>query len=803
MARNINVEINGQFVQKNSKNAGVMGEGNVTSMHITFDASWTGYGKRIVWRDANGENAVSVVLFDPIVQEEQDHLTADTTIPREPLSVPGWCSFSIEGYKEEDGTHKVSFSVSDYLFVAESDSYNKPAEPTPSQTQQILEELVKMQETVFSASLVPKTVPKEYFIDGKLNLNSIVEQGHYALDVSWTVLNGPDNFAATGLIVERFRTGDTSSFIRQTALRITTGDANIFYIRYSNVSGSWSEWRKIVDVSAEESMIPKTVKSSLVVDNTLDLNLVVEQGHYILDTSWTLLNAPDGFIPTGLIVERFRTGTEAVFVRQTAVRITSDSKKYAIRISGADGNWQPWYIYEDTETIQSNSLIPKLISSNLIVRKTLNLNSVVEQGHYILDTSWTLLNAPDGFTPTGLIVERFRAGDSSAFVRQTALKVTTGSANIFYIRYSNARGEWSDWAELEQKQNVIYYNTYKTEQYSNTYTVTATPSITTDNLYFLAAPDDGHDVTAEIQAMLNTYGTCRLGPGTYNVSGIDMPPDTQISGVGNKTVLLLSDDVESGYAVKLRSRCRVSDMKIFGSTSSIAVSETVGTRHGVMWEGDANDDSSDIPLYGSVSNCYIGNFTGGGITCYNTGYATGACIMVSDCYIINCSAGINISYWSEFNRFTNITCRACWYGCINNGGNNIFTACNFSTNKLAMLFDNSTEQSPNNTHGSMVGCILNHADSNNGTAVKMLNCKNGYTFTGCQIWYGKIELDDSEGVVFADCIMRGDEYTINGGGSILFANCQLSKQPVFHISGNQLVKAVNCYLKSTGESVEV
>lgn len=149
MARTINVEINGQFVKKDSKNGGVMGEGNVTAMHITFDGSWTGYGKRIVWLDANGENPVSVVLFEPVTPEEgQDPLTADITIPAEPLAVPGWCSFSIEGYKEEDGVHKVSFSVSDHLFVAESDSYNKPAEPTPSQTQQILEGLGKVTQEV-------------------------------------------------------------------------------------------------------------------------------------------------------------------------------------------------------------------------------------------------------------------------------------------------------------------------------------------------------------------------------------------------------------------------------------------------------------------------------------------------------------------------------------------------------------------------------------------------------------------------------------------------------------------------------
>ena len=171
MARTINVEINGQFVRKDNKNAGVMGEGNVTTMSITFDETWRGYGKRIVWRDANGENPVSVVLFDVSASNdeasgESTPIVYTTTIPREPLEIPGWCSFSIEGYTEEDGVHKVAFSVSDSLMVAESDSYNKPAEPTPSQTQQILEAVGKAEEEIKGASSAAVAEAKSWAVGG-------------------------------------------------------------------------------------------------------------------------------------------------------------------------------------------------------------------------------------------------------------------------------------------------------------------------------------------------------------------------------------------------------------------------------------------------------------------------------------------------------------------------------------------------------------------------------------------------------------------------------------------------------------
>ena len=125
MTRQINVTVTGQFVKKDSKNAGVMGEGNVTALHLILDGSWAGYGKRVVWRDAAGENPVAVVLVPDAAAA--DSLDLETTIPAEALARPGWCSFTLEGYREEDGVHTVALTASDHLFVAETDSFHSPA----------------------------------------------------------------------------------------------------------------------------------------------------------------------------------------------------------------------------------------------------------------------------------------------------------------------------------------------------------------------------------------------------------------------------------------------------------------------------------------------------------------------------------------------------------------------------------------------------------------------------------------------------------------------------------------------------
>lgn len=149
MDRTINVTVSNEFVRKDSKNAGVRGEANATTLHITFSGDWEAFSKRIVWRDALGENPVAVLLChsveDRVETAEEtesgaagkaDPLVFDTEIPAEPLAVEGWCSFTIEGFRDSDPS-AVSITVTDHLLVKPNDAYHVPAEPTPTQAQQL------------------------------------------------------------------------------------------------------------------------------------------------------------------------------------------------------------------------------------------------------------------------------------------------------------------------------------------------------------------------------------------------------------------------------------------------------------------------------------------------------------------------------------------------------------------------------------------------------------------------------------------------------------------------------------------
>ena len=318
---------------------------------------------------------------------------------------------------------------------------------------------------------------------------------------------------------------------------------------------------------------------------------------------------------------------------------------------------------------------------------------------------------------------------------------------------------------------------------------------------YLLTTNDRTDRTEEIEKNLFETGVCRLGSGDFFVNNLIMPDNSMIIGNGAATRLILSEDVAEGYVVSLKTRCTIKDVYFVGSSSGIILSETSGGRHGIVFEDSSEKIGTNAPSYGTIENCHFTGFSGGAITCRKTGYHCTDSINVTDCWITNCNVGINIPYWSEFHRFTNVSVMECWYGCINNGGNNIFANCNFTGNELGFLMDNSNGQSKNETHGSAIGCIFNHSGNNKGTGIKILGTVNGYVFSGCQVFFSKIELDDVKGVIFDSFNFGCNEViTVNGGKLVMFTNCMFGALPKIMIHDNEDTKFINCFTRD-GEPV--
>jgi len=310
-------------------------------------------------------------------------------------------------------------------------------------------------------------------------------------------------------------------------------------------------------------------------------------------------------------------------------------------------------------------------------------------------------------------------------------------------------------------------------------------------------------MTEAIEEKLNTMGACRLGSGMYYVRGIKMPKGTALFGMGSSTKVVLMPEIESGAAIYLGGFCTVKDLAVLGAEENIELPESVGDRHGIAYVSDANSTNWDEPHHprnSVIESCFISSFTGGGIYGKDTGYSIHCAMTVSNCHIINCGAGIDLAHFSEYHQFTNVLCCENLYGCINNGGNNDFVNCGFNANKTGFLIDNSRGQSNNNSHGSVVGCTFNHSDNNTGIGIILLGAFNGYVFSGCQMFYSKIVVENSKNILFTGFNFGGKmDIKIKDSGLVMFNGNMFLGQPSVVNENTELLKFVNCFNKDGSE----
>ena len=450
------------------------------------------------------------------------------------------------------------------------------------------------------------------------------------------------------------------------------------------------------------------------------------------------------------------------------------------------------------------SMIPQISNFNVYNtgnRLMYDANANAENGIYFVSTGTG--NEPVNFP--------YRAS-GWLYVQNIGIKNDVGVLQVFYPWNSEThdimwracnRGVWNSWKALGSgggSGDIVIENTYN---------ITTSPTITTDANGWLqpvdteSASDAGKtDMTGAIMSMLTETGYCHLAKGIYYVSGnIDMPAGSQLIGCGEDTIIRLLSSTTNGYIVRASQYNTVKDIRFSGAYSAIDVSgETVGTRHGLVYVGNEDGSSPAIPnaLPSMVNDCWFDNFSGAGIYCNNTGNSVNQPLIVSNCFIRYCEAGIDIKYLAEYLKFTNVVIYHCHYACINNGGNNIFVGCTFH-GTIGFLIQNGT----NSGHGSCIGCTFNHIDSwndpsgsGNGNAIQISGVANGFIFTGCQIWYGKVIIQNSRGISISDTQFGGGSpvITITGSYGAFFNNCIFHATPT--ITKNSETKFNNCYLDS-------
>lgn len=356
-------------------------------------------------------------------------------------------------------------------------------------------------------------------------------------------------------------------------------------------------------------------------------------------------------------------------------------------------------------------------------------------------------------------------------------------------------GTWGTWALLSVGNTTTITREVSADTYNNTYNITTSPTITTDTNGWLQPVDTDTedetgktDMTGAIMSMLNSTGYCHLAPGIYYVSGsIDMPIGSTLEGCGNGTTIrLLQSAGSSAYICRMKQHSNIRNIVFSGSYASGDISDgNIGGRNGIIFIGNRSETHPGVTPATTrlcrISNCWFRNLDSG-IYGNDAGGGIQQGMIVENCYFSRCKAGINLDYWTEYCKFTDCITFECYYACINNGGNNIFTGCTFHGVE-GFVIDNSGNDKNNNAHGSAIGCVFNHIDNINnpstlggGIGIKILNAPNGFVFSGCQLWYSRVYVEDSPGILLADCLFGGGTPKIETVGEYpIFLDCCIFK----------------------------
>lgn len=496
-----------------------------------------------------------------------------------------------------------------------------------------------------------------------------------------------------------------------------------------------------------------------------DLNTVTTNGSYLLLSTNTYTNMPSGIADAIMTV--YHADTYWTWQMLTPIDVAGTNALY-IR-----------YLLGTTARSSWTALLPpgstaETYKNRMILESGTDLDSVSTPGSYLVLSTNTHTNKPAGVQNAIMLVVK-----ADRFWTWQMLTPIDGNTNVMYLRFLFQGSARTAWTVLQGGNTYNITQQINQDQISNTYNATISPVFTTDTNGWLQPTGDDTDMSTAIQALLDSTGYCHLAPGTYYVSGnIDMPDGAEIEGCGENTVLRLLDSVNSGYVLHVNNHSAVRGIKFSGGdsmpTNLYTDGSTYGSRHGIVYIG--NNDGQE-PAYAGwhrgsiIDNCYFENFDGSGIYGRNVGGGINQGLRVSKCDFLYCRVGINLDYYVEYCTFSDCLTFNCHWGCINNGGNNLFTGCIFH-GVVGWLLDNSNSDKGNNSHGSCVGCTFNHIDNmqrpstlGGGLAVHIINGDHGYTFTGCQFWYGNILIENSQGVTFSDSLFGNNAVEIEVTGT--------------------------------------
>ncbi len=300
--------------------------------------------------------------------------------------------------------------------------------------------------------------------------------------------------------------------------------------------------------------------------------------------------------------------------------------------------------------------------------------------------------------------------------------------------------------------------------------------------------NDESDRTDEILSIIEEKGYVKLGEGEFVINDLKMKPNSTIEGIGGGRTVIKTSKANSS-AIILNTNCTIDNLSIKGLSKSVP--ESIGESCGLLIDGKKTNTIENIV----ITRVKIEGFDKAGLYGFETGYECENSLSMSNCEITGCYIGLLIGKYFEYGRYTNILIWNNKCGCVNNAGNNNFVNCTFTKNEIGFKM---TSDQANGGHGSCSSCSFNHSNGGTGNAICVEGTKNSFTFSSCQIWFGRIEISNSKGILFSACTLGGGEIFIEGDNKQVFIESSIF-QSTPNIEGEGVILR-NCYLFS-GESI--
>lgn len=197
----------------------------------------------------------------------------------------------------------------------------------------------------------------------------------------------------------------------------------------------------------------------------------------------------------------------------------------------------------------------------------------------------------------------------------------------------------------------------------------------------------------------------------------------------------------------------------------------------------------------NISDCNFSDLDYG-VRFYSTRLTgTNELSIIHNSYFVDCNYGIVSEEGGEYTNITSCRLHNCNVGVSISGGNVTLIGCNitFGLTGVELL------AGANNSHGIISGCEINHTS----TPIKADGMTKGHTIVGCHLYQGDINLKDSIGVCFDNCVIVATNFWADNCTALFFKNCRIWEIYGFSVdlskNGNpSTVISHNNYIYDTG-----